>query len=235
MRERTACWAMTDRGEPGEGVFACTGDDIGLTDSEESRRGASRTFALEALEARCLLAGDLISQWLADDLNATVGDGSAIVRWHDSQGDIEALAVGAPTLVTDAVGGRSTVRFEPADGTDGFRVRSTDNPVVGAETFRSSSHFKPIHRHSRASRARWFDNTGLVDSDARGFSYDWGLTINAAGQLSAGFGDSGDPTTTIYSTVSGLNNGQLHFTALSRSGSHVALYVDDQPADTATA
>ena len=128
------------------------------------RRGAARSRMLEPLEARCLLAGDLVSQWLADDLNTTVGDGSAIVHWYDSVANIDAQAVGSPTLVTDAVSGRSTVRFDPVDGTDGFRIRSTVNPVVGATDFSVVVAFQTDSQSLQGGQGRWFDNTGLVDS-----------------------------------------------------------------------
>ena len=78
----------------------------------------------------------------------------------------------------------------------------------------------------------WFRNTGLVDSGALGFTQDWGLTINAAGRVSAGLGAGFEmPSKTVYSTAAGLNDGQLHVVVFSRSGPQLTLYVDDLPAD----
>lgn len=192
----------------------------------------SRGPLVEPLESRHLLAGDLFAHWRADDLTSQVADGEAIAAWNDSTDTISALSIGNPTLVSQGLGGRAVVRFTPEDGADGFRIRATSNPFVNKQAFSVAIAFATDASNLQGANAEWFHNTGLVDSNARGFSTDWGITLNANGQVSAGFGAGFlAPTTTVYSTLQGLNDGDLHVVVLTRDGSSLALYVDDQPAD----
>ena len=67
------------------------------------RRKKNRNFtfnlnALENLEPRHLLAGDLVAHWVADEQVATSEDG-AITEWKDVVGNITALVNGSPTLL----------------------------------------------------------------------------------------------------------------------------------------
>ena len=154
----------------------------------------------ELLEARHLLAGDLIGHWVADDLNDAVAADGIITTWTDNQGGIEASASGTPTLVRDAIGGRSAVRFQPGDGVDGLRVRAADNPMTALSEFSIVATFITDSQSLAGTDGSWFANTGLVDSNAAGFSSDWGLTINAAGKIAAGTGGGFlNPATTVYS------------------------------------
>ena len=47
-----------------------------------------RRSQFEALEGRQLLAGDLIAQWIAEDLNAEFEDGATVTSWPDSVGGV---------------------------------------------------------------------------------------------------------------------------------------------------
>ena len=163
------------------------------TQSTRCRRRSRRHFQLrsrtvETLEPRQMLAGDLVAQWLADDLNAIVESGAPVAEWTDSGGTRSATAIGSPVLVEQSLGGRSFVRFAPDDGDDGFRVSSIDNPTAAATDFSVAVAFRPDSDALTGANGPWFENTGLVDSNALGFSNDWGLTMNQAGQVSAGMG-----------------------------------------------
>ena len=182
----------------------------------------------ELLEARHLLAGDLIGHWVADDLNDAVAADGIITTWTDNQGGIEASASGTPTLVRDAIGGRSAVRFQPGDGVDGLRVRAADNPMTALSEFSIVATFITDSQSLAGTDGSWFANTGLVDSNAAGFSSDWGLTINAAGKIAAGTGGGFlNPATTVYSETSSLNDNQLHTVAMTLSGTDLTVHVDD--------
>ena len=196
-----------------------------------SQSRSTITRSLEALEARHLLAGDLVGHWVADDLNATVADNGTISDWSDSVTAVSASSIGAPTLIQNSLGGRSVVRFQPDDGSDGFRIRAADNPVVAAPDFSVVVTFVTASNSLQGANDAWFMNTGLVDSNALGFSQDWGLSINAAGQISAGTGGGfASPQTTVYSDASGLNDGQVHTVAMTLTAGDLSVYVDDQPA-----
>src|SRR5690606_37708112 len=67
----------------------------------------------------------------------------------------------------------------------------------------------------------------ILDANQLGLGRDWGLSINAAGRLSTGMGSGlTTPAKTVYSTASGLNDGQMHVAVVTRQGSTLTLYVD---------
>ncbi len=196
-------------------------------------RGRVGAHGIEGLESKRMLAGDLIAHWQADDLNETVDDQAVVTAWNDSSGGVVATASGQPTLIKDAIGGRSVVRFEPADGVDALRVPAANTPLRNAGDFSVIAVFATDSNQLQGDAGSWYDNSGLVDANTHGISKDWGVTINGAGQISAGMGGGfGTPSTSVYSDVSGLNNGQLQVVTLARSGGELNLYVGDQLAAT---
>ncbi len=192
------------------------------------RRRPSTLSAMESLEARQLLAADLVAQWQANDLASTIEDGGPVEVWTDSIGQIAATSTGNPALNHAGLGGRPSIVFETSDGSDGFKVPSLESPMSQREDFSLAIAFATSSLDLQGGNDEWFKNSGLIDGNALGFGADWGLTMNSAGQLAAGLGAGfGRPTTTIYSQQSGLNDGQLHVAVLTKSGSDMSLYVDD--------
>jgi VCBS repeat-containing protein len=201
--------------------------------SEIRGRRNSHRREFESLEHRQLLAGDLIAHWLADRIVPS-NDGS-IPQWTDTVTNLAAATVGQPMLQPNALAGRALVRFDATDGADGFRVKSTSNPLSGAQDFSVVVAIATDSQNLQGTNGPWFTNTGLVDANALGFSQDWGLAINSTGQISTGMGAGfAQNPTTLYSTATGLNDGQLHVIAMSRQGSSITLRIDDRPADTRT-
>ena len=184
----------------------------------------------ETLESRQLLAGDLVGHWLAEDLSATLGDGDTVTNWTDSREAVVATAVGTPTWGAYQLGGRAAVHFDPTDGDDALVVSRSDSPASRADDFSIVVAFATDSPDLAGGNGPWFQNTGLVDGSNLGLTTDWGLSINSSGQLSAGLGGGlGGAAATVYSTATGLNDGQLHVATFTRSGSNISLYVDDQP------
>ncbi len=200
------------------------------------RRRNSRTKRLggraEQLERRELLAGDLIAHWRAHDLTTTHEDNQTVEVWTDAVEQTEATREGTPVLVTNQFGGRSVVRFTADDGGDAFSIARADSPLSGAEDYSIVIAFATSSSDLTGGSSEWFNNTGLVDASTRGFSKDWGVSINANGQISYGQGKSLNETSrTVYSTASGLNDGQLHVVTVTRQGSELAVYVDNDAPD----
>ena len=182
----------------------------------------------ESLEPRCLLAGDLVSHWSADSLNELEND-SVIAVWTDQAGNLEAAATGSPLLVKDAINGRSALRLNPADGVDGVLLPANQSPLSGANDFSVSTVFRTSSSSLVGGNGNWFENTGLVDANQLGLGKDWGLSINSQGQISTGMSAGfNSPTTSIYSTATGLNDGQEHTVVITRSGSNLSIYVDGE-------
>ena len=198
--------------------------------SSKSRRSASRQRQhrqMESLETRTLLAADLAAEWLADDLNAELSDQALVSDWADAVSSIQAVAQGQPRLIKDALGGRSVVRFDVADGIDGLKVSAANNPLSRAGDFSVVVAFVTASTELQGGQAQWYRNSGLVDASQLGFTTDWGLSINASGQLAAGMGTGiVNSTENVYSDVADLNDGQLHVAVLTRSLSNLTLYVD---------
>jgi hypothetical protein len=189
-------------------------------------RGASRTL-YESLEARHLLAGNLTAQWTADDLLAQLPEGGTIAAWQDSVAGIGATSSGSPALLTGQAGGRALVSFDASDGADSLFIDARDNPLTGAGDFSVAVAFRSAANTLQGANGDWFRNTGIVDANQLGLGRDWGLSINAAGQLSTGMGGGlNAPPRTVYSAATALNDGQMHIAVVTRQGSTLALYID---------
>ena len=188
-----------------------------------------RNRSLESLERRCLLAGDLVANWQAQELAATLADGDTVTEWIDSVSGINATnGKGTPTFVAGQFSGRAAIRFDASDEIDQLVAAANTSPISGADDFSISVAFATSSDALAGTNGNWFDNTGIVDSNRQIFGRGWGLTMNSTGQLTTGlnsgaFGDSG---MTVRSSESGLNDGGLHFATVTRSGVELAIYVD---------
>ena len=182
----------------------------------------------ESLEARQMLAGDLIAHWRASDLQ--LDNGATVDTWTDTVSEIDARqSAGSPEFVQFGHGGRPAVRFDPSDGDDELRITSIANPLNNANDFSVTVAFAASE--TVGDGQNWFDHTGLVDASNLGFSTDWGIAINAAGQVSTGLGGGfGRPAHTVETSVSGLNDGQLHMATMTRAEGNLSIYVDDHAA-----
>lgn len=173
---------------------------------------------LEHLEDKMLLAGDLVGHWRADDLNGSFADQEVVTNWLDGVAAIDGTAIGQPTLIKDAINGRSSVRFSAEDGHDGFLVDKSVNPMASVGDYTVVVAFVTASSNLMGSDGHWYDNSILVDGNRLGFGGDWGFSINQAGQLATGLGGGfGQNQQTIYSLESGLNDGELHIAAVTRS------------------
>lgn len=194
--------------------------------SARTARQRKRGFGIERLEARHLLAANLVAHWNANDLDETVANNAIVEVWHDSQADIAATKSGEPRLVHDSVFGQSVVRFDPTDGIDSLRTSSSDSPMGGRLDFTVSVTFvtsQPL----ASSGMHWFDGTGLVDATVlNGITPSWGISLTDQGQVAAGVGN---PASTIVSSTSGLNDGLAHLAVFRRLGDTISLSVDGAP------
>jgi hypothetical protein len=200
----------------------------------QRKRRSSRTSAhrfrrlagWQSLEPRLFLAGDLVGNWLAQDLNG-LADGAVVTSWTDSVTSIPGIVEGQPKLIKHALGGRSVVRFDASDGADVIRVAARQSPLRSAGDFTVAVVFVTASKDLQGTNGNWYENTGLVDSSNLGFAQDWGISLNQAGQIAAGLGAGfGQPSRTVYSSLSGLNDGQPHVAIVSRTGGTISIYVD---------
>ena len=165
----------------------------------------------------------------------TLSDGEIVTEWTDRIGNIAAQGTGQARLTATSVGGRAAVQFDPADGRDLLEVARTDNPVNERDAFSIMIAFRTSAGDLQGAEGEpWFHGTGLVDSNSLGFGPDWGMSLNENGQVQFGLGDSFvvPPVTLSADQTPPLNNGALHLVTATRSGSDLAIYVDDLPAAT---
>ena len=113
--------------------------------SADRKSRTSRMRIQETLEARHLLAGDLIANWNAGSV--VTDEAGAITSWVDSVGSIDAVPNGNPVLLQDGIGGRAGVRFDSSDGIDLFRVRAAVNPLARVDDFSAAVVSKRTRKH----------------------------------------------------------------------------------------
>ena len=179
----------------------------------------------ERLEPRQLLTANLAAHWLAQDLVATHEDGQRVASWIDLIGGATAAATGTPVLKQDVHGGQAVVRFDAADDADNFRIAADDSPMSGANDYAIVVVFSTSAADPGSNSRFWFDQTGLIDTSQFGFTDDWGMSLNRAGQVAAGIGK---PSTTLLSTEAKLNDGSPHVAIYTKSGNTISLYVDGE-------
>lgn len=185
---------------------------------------------METLENRLLLAGDLVAHWRADSISAE--ESGAVSEWVDSVSQIAAISEGMPIVSSGSFGGREAVQFDASDGTDRLEIALGENPINSLSAFSITVAFSTDSTALVGTNGPWFEATGLVDANALGFSQDWGVAINQAGQIGVGLGGGfGNAPVSLYSSQSGLNDGQIHVATFAASSGAMSLYVDDHPAD----
>ena len=196
-----------------------------LSELRSPRRPRYPFHAVEQLEPRRLLAGDMIARLFADAVKPEVADGEVVAQWVDTVDGMPAIANGEPTLVHDRFSGRAAMRFDASDGIDLFRIDKAANPLVDAEDF-SVLVALATTGPTQGNGMPWFAGTGLVDANTLGLGQDWGLTLTEDGQASAGLGAGGAVTTSIKTQQGSLGDGQLHSIVMTRQGGSLTLYVD---------
>ncbi|MEZ6116690.1 MAG: CotH kinase family protein [Pirellulaceae bacterium] len=189
------------------------------------RRTTQTNPCLEHLEARRLLAADLIAHWNASDLAAQLADGQSSEIWLDRIAEIPANQDGQPSVQPHALNQHATVRFDNPSSFDRYVVRTTDNPLTGLRNFSVSVVFATASDELSNVTDQWYFQSGIVDANGFGLVNDWGIAINQLGQVSAGIGN---PARTVTSANSPLTDGLAHHVILVRSGELMMLYVDGQ-------
>jgi hypothetical protein len=178
----------------------------------------------EPLESRALPAAaaaidpNLAAWFRADALTAPAG--AAVALWADATGHgfnaTQPNAARRPTFEPGVLNGRAALHFDAADQTQLTFAR----PVSGGFTI-----FVVFASPRGAGEGdAWYGGAGLVDGDVPGVANDFGLSLNADGQVLAG---TGGPDTFLSSGL-GFDDGRAHvatFVRVATTG-EVQLYVD---------
>ena len=196
---------------------------IRMNDKKRRRR----RFLGEPLERRMLLAADLIAHWLADDLTDQLADGQALSTWQDAVADLPASSVGTPSYTANRFGGRATVLFDNVEARDALTVASRHSPISGRTDFSITVAFASTNTDLPDDPIDWHAGIGMVHSNRLGFSLDWGISLHTEGTVAAGVGSGmNQPTASLFSSQSNLNDGQLHYATFAKQGDQISLKVD---------
>jgi hypothetical protein len=158
-------------------------------------------------------------KWLAEDLTATVSNGSAVTHWPRQGGteswsnDAGTGAVGSATLVHNATPtGRAAIDFP---GTARLALPAASNPLASETAFTVAMVVR-ADAAGTGGETNWFDNTGLLDAEESGVKNDWGLALSSSGKPGLGVGNT---DSTQYGAP--IADGQWHVVVASWDGSEV--------------
>jgi hypothetical protein len=146
----------------------------------------------------------------------------------DSKGSNTGTYTNGPTL-----GGTGAIA---GDGNTAVQLDGTNDYVSATRSVQADFSVELWFRSTQGigTGTSWTSGAGLVDADAAGTANDFGVSLRSDGKVVAGVG--GASTTSIVSSVGGLNNGAWHhvvFTRVKASGALV-LYVDGVSVATGT-
>jgi hypothetical protein len=144
----------------------------------------------------------LVDSWRASDLNA-LDDGDAVGSWSSVNGrNLTANSTLLPQLIKNATpAGSPLVRFD-----DDWLSRGDNSPVAGLTSFSIALVLRVDQ--AGAGGAQWYNNSGIVDAEQGGVTSDWGMVVNANGELGWG---TGNPDQTLYSSSApSLVDGSFH-------------------------
>ncbi|BDI31184.1 hypothetical protein CCAX7_32350 [Capsulimonas corticalis] len=157
--------------------------------------------------------------WLEAGKIEEIADGGAVNNWYDqSPNAVDALSSGeaAPTFAAGAIHGHAAVRFSAVHKQYLIFDRPVQDDFTIAVLFQSTQ--------GVSDSANYFQGAGLVQGEVGGETEDFGLALNAKGQVIAGVGN---PDTSIAS-LGGFNDGKPHLAIFQRvrSTGVFTLFVD---------
>ena len=187
---------------------------------------------VERLESRTLLAAagdDLgLEAWFRADA-ITLPSGAAVASWSDSSGNnlpaTQSAAARRPTFLADGLNGRPSVRFDATDATQLSFSRPVSGDFTIVVVFGSTQGI--------GDGTAWYGGAGLVDGEVAGVANDFGVSLNANGQVLAG---TGNPDRSVASGM-GFDDGRAHVAVFTRNAAtgETSLRVDGLLFQTTTA
>ena len=169
--------------------------------------------------------------WFKADAITGLTNGAKLGNWLDSSGNnnpaTNTVAAQQPTYLGSAMNGLPAVRFNAASSNWLAFASPVQDDFTILGVFQSAQ--------GLSTGTNFWEGAGLVSAEISGPANDFGVALNANGQLLAGTGNLTPPDNTAVSGA-GLNNGAPHvfsFTRTRATGA-LALYVDGTLAGTAT-
>jgi predicted alpha-1,6-mannanase (GH76 family) len=161
-----------------------------------------------------------LAAWFKADALTNLANGSAISQWPDVSGNgfsaLQTVSANQPMFVASAINGQPAVRFNAANSSHLWFYRPVADDFTMIFVFQSSQ--------GLSTGQNFWEGAGLINGEQGGTVNDFGLSLNANGQILAG---TGNPDVTIRSST-GWNNGAPHVVTFKRikSSGTLVLYVD---------
>lgn len=165
------------------------------------------------------VTGKLVAWFKADGITG-VNNGTALAIWSDASGfGNNATQVNAsyrPTYITNGMNGLPVIRFNAANSTYLSFNRVVQDDFTVIFVYQSAQGIGP--------GTTFYDGAGLVSGETPGVVNDFGVSLNANGQILAG---TGNPDTTLASG-NGFNDVKPHVFTFKRvrATGTISLYVD---------
>lgn len=169
-----------------------------------------------------------LTVWFKADAITGLVNGAAVSVWTDLTGNgyhaMQLLSGNRPTYVTSAINGQPAVHFNSASSSYLWFYRPVQDDFTMIFVYRSSQGI--------GTGVNFWEGAGLINGEVPNTVGDFGIALNANGQILAG---TGNPDRTL-SSGAGYNNGQAHVVTFKRirSTGALLLYVDGALAATAT-
>jgi hypothetical protein len=181
---------------------------VTLSSSNAGGTGAVKlTLTVRGTDGLSVLNG--LTAWLRADVGVQLDGSEAISDWsdltphaNDAQQDNSGLR---PSVSTTTINGQSAIHF---DGTTTF----LDLPPCVPDDFSIFVVFRSTK--STGNGGQWFYGAGIVDAETSGVVNDFGLSLDANGEVLTGVGN---PDTSIVSLHGGYNDGNPHLAAFTRT------------------
>jgi hypothetical protein len=161
-----------------------------------------------------------LAVWFKADALTGLANGAAVSAWVDSTGNnfnaLQPMGANQPVYVASAINGLPAVRFNAANNNYLWFYRPVQDDFTIILVYQTST--------GGGSGVNFYNGSGLVNGEQSGTVNDFGLSLNANGQLLAG---TGNPDRTIASAA-GFANGQPHIVTFKRtkSSGSLQLFVD---------
>jgi predicted alpha-1,6-mannanase (GH76 family) len=170
--------------------------------------------------AQVSAAPSSVAVWLKAESLGGLTNGSPVSLWPDATGNnhnaVQTTALNTPSYVTNAVNGRPGVRFDANESEYLWLYRPVQDDFTLMVVFQS--------RQGLNTGTDFWSGAGLISGEQPNTVDDFGISLNALGQVLAG---TGNPDRTVHSGA-GFNDGRPHVVTFkrSRASGSLALYVD---------
>lgn len=203
---------------PASNQFADNAPLTGITNYYKVSAVNTNGESLNSLEVSVTLP--TVTAWFKADAISGLGNGSSVTNWTDSTGHgftaTQDNPAQGPTYIASAWNGLPVVHFNSTNSQFLTFNRPVQDDFTMFCVFRSTQ--------GLGSGNQFDGGAGLLSGNVDGVTNDFGVSLYANGQLSAGVGN---PDTSANS-IAGFNDGNPHLLTFKRSESsgEVALYVD---------